>query len=127
MSATGHFASFTRGSDINTSTNMKPIHKQTVKIGQNKGQKRVCLWSVKMIEAGFDFGTQVELKATANKLVITASKTKQRNKVSRVMNHGKPLPVLDLRGKHVEHLGEVGDVVSVRIDRNKITIVSNIL
>ena len=127
MSATGHFASFTRGSDINTSTNMKPIHKQTVKIGQNKGQKRVCLWSVKMIEAGFDFGTQVELKATANKLVITASKTKQRNKVSRVMNHGKPLPVLDLRGKHFEHLGEVGDVVSVRIDRNKITIVSNIL
>lgn len=123
MSATGHFASFTRGLDIN----MKPIHKQTVKIGQNKGQKRVCLWSVKMIEAGFDFGTQVELKATANKLVITASKTKQRNKVSRVMNHGKPLPVLDLRGKHVEHLGEVGDVVSVRIDRNKITIVSKIL
>ena len=101
---------------------MKPIHKQTVKIGQNKGQKRVCLWTVKMIEAGFDFGTQVELKATANKLVITASKIKQRNKVSRVMNHGRPLPVLDLRGKHVEHLGAVGDVVSVRIDRNKITI-----
>ena len=106
---------------------MKPIHKQTVKIGQNKGQKRVCLCTVKMIEAGFDFGTQVQLKATANKLVITASKTKQRNKVSRVMNHGRPLPVLDLRGKHVEHLGAVGDVVSVRIDRNKITIVSKIL
>jgi len=103
-------------------TMKKPIHKQTVKIGQNKGQKRICLWSVKLIDAGFEYGVFVELTVSKTKLVITTSETKQRKKVSRVMNHGKPLPVLDLRGKHVEHLGEVNDMVNVVIEPNKITI-----
>ena len=100
----------------------KPIHTQKVKIGQNKGQKRICLWSVKLIDAGFEYGVFVELTVSKTKLVITTSETKQRKKVSRVMNHGKPLPVLDLRGKHVEHLGEVNDMVNVVIEPNKITI-----
>ena len=109
---------------------MKTIHTQTARIGQNKQHKRLCLWNRKMIDAGFDYGTPITIKpdtiltpdAICHGLVIKPSAEPTRRKVSRVMNHGKALPVLDLRGELVENLGNVGDSVSVVIVKNKITI-----
>jgi hypothetical protein len=101
---------------------MKTIHKQTARIGQNKQRKRLCLWNRKMIDAGFDYGVAIATKQRGNVLIITPSDEPTKRKVSRVMNHGKALPVLDLRGELVENLGNVGDSVSVVIIKNKITI-----
>tara|TARA_Y100001963_G_C6691454_1_gene404833 strand:+ start:549 stop:869 length:321 start_codon:yes stop_codon:yes gene_type:complete len=101
---------------------MKIIHTQKARIGQNKQKKRVCLWNPKLVDAGFDYGVAIATKQRGNMLTITPSAEPTRRKVSRVMNHGKPLPVLDLRGELVENLGNVGDSVSVVITKNKITI-----
>lgn len=86
-----------------------------------------------MIDAGFDYGTPIVIachKTTRSvfgdvipsAIVITPSAEPTKRKVSRVMNHGKALPVLDLRGDVIAHLGNIGDTVGVVITKNKITI-----
>ena len=89
------------------------------KIGASKGARRICLWSLKLNEIGLTSGTPIALRweGSIGALVIERSADKEvKRKVSRVMNHGKELPVIDLRetkSLSLANLGEIGDKVHV--------------
>ena len=97
---------------------------QKQRIGASKGAGRICLWNRAMIGHGFPIGQRITIKQTGARFTITPDDNGAR-KVSGVMNHGNRLPVIDLKqtkSLDVGSLGEVGDVVTVKIARNKITI-----
>ena len=96
---------------------MKPVHSQTPKIGQSKGARRVCLWNRVMIDCGFPIGQPITvvMVACSNVCLITPTDT-ARKKVSRVVNHGNVLPVIDLKetkSLDLSPLGDIGDTVRV--------------
>jgi hypothetical protein len=89
------------------------------KIGSSKGARRICLWSLELNRIGLTSGTPITLKweGSIGALIIERSADKDvRRKVSRVMNHGKELPVIDLKetkSLSLAPLGEIGDKVNV--------------
>ena len=117
---------------------------QTQRIGQSKGKRRVTLWNRALNDAGFPAGTRIAIVAdtVAHNLTIlpnriavpdpsnddgfTLSDIEPRpRKVSSVLNHGKRLPVIDLKeGKKLDlsHLGDIGGSVTVSIQPGIITI-----
>lgn len=100
------------------------ILQQRQKIGQSKGKRRVCLWNKKMITAGFSVGQGISIKASSSHITIRTDKAGKR-RVSKVMNHGKVLPVIDLKetkSVSLSMLGEIGDGVLVNIEAGKITL-----
>ena len=99
--------------------------RQVQKIGASKGVARVCLWNRIMQDCGFVIGTPLDIKATTGRIVITPSDDPKARKVSRVMNHGKALPVIDLkqtRRLNVSTLGNLGDEVTVSFKAGRIVI-----
>ena len=94
---------------------MKSIVSKKQKIGSSKGSRRICLWSLELNKIGLTSGTPISLKWEGKELVIEAAK-ESRRKVSRVMNHGKELPVIDLKETKsfsLASLGSIGDKVTV--------------
>lgn len=94
---------------------MKNIVAKKQKIGSSKGARRICLWSLELNKLGLTSGTPINLRWESIGLVIEAAK-ESRRKVSRVMNHGKELPVIDLKETKsfsLASLGEIGDKVTV--------------
>ena len=95
------------------------------KIGASKGSRRICLWSLELNRIGLTSGTPLMVYPCPFKeqsgqpaIVIRpcVEGEEARRKVSRVMNHGKELPVIDLketRSLSLELLGEIGDMVQV--------------
>ena len=97
---------------------------QRQKIGQSKGTRRVCLWNKKMIEAGFAIGQPILVRANSSRIIVTVDNAGKR-KVSRVVNHGNVLPVIDIKETKsidLSGLGDIGDGVTVSIAKGKITI-----
>ena len=113
----------------NTAVSDKPKPKKTMlkqiqKIGKSKDKRRVCLWNKKLIDAGFSIGKSIAIHAGTSAISIAIDPNGKR-KVSRVMNHGNELPVIDLKqtkSLSLAMLGEIGGKVSVEIEAGKITI-----
>jgi hypothetical protein len=96
------------------------ILEQTQKITGN-ATRRVCLWNRKLTDAGFGIGTRIEIGVSARRITITPCADGAR-KVSRVMNHGNELAVIDLKENRSISFTGWGDRVRVVIVKNKITI-----
>ena len=96
------------------------ILEQTQNIGGN-ATRRVCLWNRKLTDAGFGIGTRIEIKNLSRRITITPSAEGAR-KVSRVINHGNELPVIDLKETRAISFAGWGAKVRVVIVKNKITI-----
>ena len=102
-----------------------PMLKQVQKIGTSKGASRVCLWNRVMKECGFEIGTPIDISDDGGRITITPSDDPKARKVSRVMNHGNALPVIDLkqtRRLDVSTLGNPGDEVTVSFKAGRIVI-----
>ena len=87
---------------------------QTQKVGSNS---RICLWNRKLNDAGFQSGTPIKIEAINGVIKITKDKNAKR-KVSKVINHGNELPVIDLKNTKALPLAEMfsqGDKVNVSI------------
>lgn len=132
-----------------------------IKIGTNKGKPRICLWSSKMIDAGFPIGQPITVEVVHGKarpwvaecpkqwlILIRAeipaqtilrrtadsnffpkpqAKMHRPRKVSGVTNHGKKIPVIDLKTTQaldISKLGNAGDFVEVTYNKNLIIIKS---
>ena len=81
-----------------------------------------------MIDAGFPIGQPISIKVSTGGKVTIRPVDESRKRVSRVVNHGNVLPVIDLKETKTISLasvGEVGDEVRVRIASNLITITPN--
>ena len=107
--------------------------KLTAKVGASNGNARVCLWNLCLLEAGFTFGKPIEVKAILGgprgfkgkepgriEIRVEPFPFASRRRVSRVMNHGKALPVIDLKTTKALDLGAVlhvkpGDRVEVTV------------
>lgn len=101
--------------------NKKLILSQTQKVGSNS---RICLWNRKLNEAGFQSGTPIKIKAVNGVIKITKDPNAKR-KVSKVINHGNELPVIDLKNTKALPLAEMfsqGDKVNVSISSDFIEI-----
>ena len=96
------------------------ILEQTQNIGGN-ATRRVCLLNRKLTDAGFGIGTRIEIKNLSRRITITPSAEGAR-KVSRVINHGNELPVIDLKETRAISFAGWGAKVRVVIVKNKITI-----
>lgn len=100
----------------------KPILlNQTQKVGSNS---RICLWNRKLNDAGFQSGTPIKIEAINGVIKITKDKNAKR-KVSKVINHGNELPVIDLKNTKALPLAEMftqGDKVNVSIASDLIEI-----
>jgi len=96
----------------------KEHYKKTLKIGKHGNGKRVVIWATKMLEAGFDFGTPITIKQGKRGLTIVPGGGPRV--ICSVMNHGRRLPVIDLKGKIVDSFDT--SHVMVKITDNKITI-----
>ena len=82
---------------------MKLLTSQTAKVGKGP---RVCLWNHRNLPAaGFSIGTPVDVSREGSTVEIRIGSEASRRKVSRVRNHGKVLPVIDLKGSIVDGLG----------------------
>lgn len=100
------------------------IMKQKQKIGSSKELRRICLWNREMIACGFPIGQRIAIKQTGATLAIRPD-DEGRRKVSGVMNHGKQLPVIDLKqtkSLDIAKLGDIGDSVMVEFIVGKIII-----
>ena len=98
---------------------------QKQKIGASKGLGRICLWNRKMIEAGFPIGQRITIYDAGADLIIIKPDDGGKRKVSGVMNHGKQLPVIDLKqtkAVNIAKLGGIGDMVLVEISFGEITL-----
>ena len=110
-------------------SNLKEIKTMQQKqiIGRSKGAGRICIWNRAIITAGFPIGQCIKISSGAGGIEIRPDQTGRRS-VSGVMNHGKRLPVIDLKQTKVldiSVLGEIGDQVEVTIAPGKITIRAN--
>ena len=100
------------------------------KIGLNNGKPRICLWSQKMIDLGFPIGQPIKITHAnddKSKLIIIQPVKESARKVSGVTNHGKKIPVIDLKttkALDISKLGNAGDFVQVIYKKNKIIIKS---
>ena len=106
-------------------TNEREIMIQKQKIGASKGLGRICLWNRKMIEAGFPIGQRITIYDAGADLIIIKPDDGGKRKVSGVMNHGKQLPVIDLKqtkAVNIAKLGGIGDSVTVEFITGKIII-----
>jgi len=100
------------------------MHTQFQKIGSSKGKRRVCLWNKKLIGAGFPIGQPIHIEIFWDAVWILPDPNGKR-KVSRVMNHGNELPVIDLKETNsldLSSLGEIGGKVEVTISDGRIII-----
>ena len=105
---------------------------QTQKIGQSKGARRICLWNRAMIECGFPIGQPIELvwaiidEERYDEFVLSiVPVSSSRKKVSRVVNHGNILPVIDMKENKsldLSDLGDIGDTVTVEFKDGEIRI-----
>lgn len=94
--------------------NKKLILSQTQKVGSNS---RICLWNRKLNDAGFQSGTPIKIEAINGIIKITKDPNAKR-KVSKVINHGNELPVIDLKTTKALPLAKMfsqGDKVSVKV------------
>ena len=101
--------------------NKKLILSQTQKVGSNS---RICLWNRKLNDANFKSGTPIKIEAINGVIKITRDPNAKR-KVSKVINHGNELPVIDLKNTKALPLAEMfsqGDKVSVNIASDLIEI-----
>ena len=110
------------------------------KVGRSSGKPRIDLWSKKMIEAGFDFGTPLSIEWTmtggGGRIAVRPPPARTRRdstamgevlgkRVSRVMNHGEPLPVIDLKSTKalpLEGLFIIGETITYEISDRLIVI-----
>ena len=100
------------------------MKKQNQKIGASNSKPRVCLWNRIMIECGFTVGQPYVIYQKGSVIELTPDAHGVR-KVSRVMNHGNELPVIDLKqtgSLDVSALGSVGGTVEVEFRHGKIVI-----
>jgi 3-dehydroquinate synthase class II len=81
--------------------------------------RRVCIWNKALTEAGLGAGTRITVTASGNLGVLAvAADPDGKRKVSRVMNHGNALPVIDLKENKslvFSFLGAPGDKVRVQV------------
>lgn len=107
------------------------IKRSKKKVGAYKGKPRICLWSTALIKAGFDFGQFIiyTYQRTEGEkhwsLCIGRPTTNQGRKVSKVMNHGKPIPVIDIKCTDrftLEEYFEIGESIIVTICEGRIFI-----
>ena len=97
---------------------------KTQKIGASKGSRRLCLWNLELNNIGLSSGTPVEVKKTRKGLQLVPC-GESRRRVSRVLNHGKELPVIDLKetkSLSLACLGEIGDKVLVSYSSSGVTL-----
>lgn len=107
------------------------------KIGLNNGKPRICLWSQKMIDLGFPIGQPIKITQInkydydtndgRKEFVFIQPVKESARKVSGVMNHGKKIPVIDLKttkALDISKLGNAGDMVQVNYKQNEIIIKS---
>ena len=98
--------------------------KQLQTVGRSNDLPRICLWNKALITCGFDFGQPIEIKVTKT-LVVIKPVDEGKRVVSKVMNHGNELPVIDLKTTKVINLDSlfvIGDKVTVTFSKNRITI-----
>jgi hypothetical protein len=100
-------------------------HTQQQRIGINRGARRVCLWNRAMVECGFTIGQPIQIVSDAHSVSIFPAIQPTRKKVSRSLNHGNVLAVIDLKetkSLDMSHLGNVGDSVTVTFEPGIITV-----
>ena len=100
-------------------------HTQIQRIGNSKGSRRVCLWNRVMIECGFPIGQPIQIVSDAHSVSIVPAIQPSRKRVSKVINHGNVLPVIDMKetkSLSLAHLGNVGDSVTVEFAPGIITV-----
>ena len=98
---------------------------QQQKIGTSKGKLRVCIWNRALIDCGFSIGQPIEVRQIDADHIHIVPVGESRRKVSRVVNHGKILPVIDIKETKsisLQGMGEAGGMVSVSIMPNLISI-----
>ena len=77
-----------------------------------------------MVEMGFSIGQPISIKSDGQAITIKPT-NESRKKVSGVKNHGKVLPVIDIKENKnlvLSDLGNVGDLVEVKFSKRKIVI-----
>ena len=91
----------------------------------------MTLWNRKLIECGFTFGKTIGIIKSKNQVVIITTCSgwnaaqginRPDRKVLKVMNHGNALPVIELCGAWVDHLGNHGSTVQITVEPGKIII-----
>ena len=92
---------------------------QIQKIGQ--AGTRVCLWNPRLATLGFPIGTPIKIHATPRRIVITPV-TEARRKVAKVTNHGRVLPVIDLKQNKTVRFDGWGESARVVVKQDKITV-----
>ena len=92
---------------------------QIQKVGQ--AGTRVCLWNRRLATLGFPIGTPIKIHATPRRIVITPV-TEARRKVAKVTNHGRVLPVIDLKQNKNVRFDGWGDHVRVVVNQGRITV-----
>lgn len=97
---------------------------QQQKVSKSKGLPRVTLWNRVMEECGFSSGQRILITSNRDGIVIVPDETGRR-RVSNVKNHGKTLPVIDLKqtkSLDLTPLGAIGEPVEVTFKKDLITI-----
>ena len=128
-----------RGIDQATKAANKPLLQQEQKVG-SKG--RVSIWNKALNKAGFTAGTAIEIAHNHNEhitrgelaTVTIKPDPSAKRKVSRCINHGKELPVIDLKNTKSLPMADLfrqwreGSTVTVTvtIQPNLVTITRNI-
>jgi len=117
----------------------KPLLQQEQKVGKNG---RVSIWNKALNKAGFSAGTAVEITHNHNAhitrgdlaTVTIKPDPSAKRKVSRCINHGKELPVIDLKNTKALPMADLfkqwreGETVTVivTIQPNLVTITRNV-
>jgi hypothetical protein len=94
------------------------------KVGTKSGKKRVTIWNLKLIEAGFNFGQGIKIETLTSQDGYTIQLTPcddSKRKILKVMNHGKALPVVEFTGGILDQFTE-GDKVTIEVKPNLIKI-----
>mgnify|MGYP003130369889 FL=1 len=92
---------------------------QIQKIGQ--AGTRVCLWNPRLAQLGFPIGTPINIRVTPRRIVITPV-AEARRKVAKVTNHGKVLPVIDLKQTKQIRFDGWGESARVVVNHGIITV-----
>ena len=95
------------------------ILEQIQKVGNGP---RVCLLNRKLINAGFEIGAKIKVTESDTGEIIVTLDDNGKKKVSRVMNHGKVLPVIDIKATKSIPLKRFKSQAKIIITSGKISI-----
>ena len=117
----------------------KPLLQQKQKVGKSG---RVSIWNKALNSAGFSAGTAIAITHNRNAniskgdpaTVTIKPATSGKRKVSRCINHGKELPVIDLKNTKALPMADLfrqwreGEIVTVTVtvQPNLVTITRNV-